>query len=95
MRSCTACQISMGLVKFARTHPFRRLTLMPPYRFLQSLMTNLRSPGVSCVKAMWDVMFVSTEDPLRKRNILKSKGIAVVAWRAMEKMKAQSSSLCG
>lgn len=46
-------------------HPFRRLTLKPPRRWLQSLSTSLRSPGVSWVTAMCDVMFASTEDPLR------------------------------
>lgn len=52
------------------THPFRRVTLKPPSRFLQSFITSLRSPGLSCVSAMWDVMLVSSKDPLRKRNIL-------------------------
>lgn len=48
------------------THPFRSLTLKSPSRLLQSLIINLRSPGVSWISAMCDVMFVSTEDPLRK-----------------------------
>lgn len=88
--ACLSLQISLGIraeglhstIKQHSTgecgaHPFRRVTLKPPSRFLQSFITSRRSPGLPCVSAMWDVMFVSSEDPLRKRNILESEETAL------------------
>ena len=78
------------------THPFRRLTVKPPSVLLQSLTASLRSPGVSWVSATWEVMFVSTEDPLRKRKTLKNKEVTVVVWRVMEGTSAaRKSGACG